>query len=75
MEKFGSGINIPDPQHWLTRNLLLWIGIVLMPYHDPTFRCDADPDPNPDPDPSHVGKSEFFITIIHSSARFNFLSF
>jgi hypothetical protein len=24
MEKFGSGINIPDPQHWLkTRDFLL----------------------------------------------------
>jgi hypothetical protein len=46
---------------------LLWIGIA-DPDPDPTFRFDAhlDPDPYPTPSIIHVGKSEFFVTFIHS---------
>jgi hypothetical protein len=44
---------------------------------DLTFHFDADPDLNPDPTPSftHVGKSEFFSSFIHSSANLHSLIF
>jgi hypothetical protein len=47
-------------------------GIVQGKGTDSIFHFDADPDPDPDPDPTpsftHVGKSENFLTFVHSSA-------
>jgi hypothetical protein len=55
---------------------------------DPKFHVDADPDPNLDwhqnnadphvdlsPSFTHVGKSEYFFTFIHSIARLQCFSF
>jgi hypothetical protein len=47
----GSGINIPDPQHWL--RIRIWIRRIHMflglpdPHPDPLVR-DMDMDPDPD---------------------------
>jgi hypothetical protein len=42
---------------------------------DPTFYFDAKPDPNPTPRLTHVGKSEFFFTVIHNHSNASLLCF
>jgi hypothetical protein len=49
----GSGINIPDPHHWVEP--VFWIDIVLMPIRLSILMQD----PGPIPSFIHVGKSVF----------------
>jgi hypothetical protein len=40
------------------------------PDPDPTFHFEADLDPDPTTGFTHVGKADFFLTFLHSTASY-----